>query len=137
MPDSATMNRLRTILLSLFAATAVSLACIGLYGTLNYLGRVRQREVGVRLALGAVRRQIVASFLRQGLGVTVLGCIAGLILSLVVSRLLSTMLYGVSALDAETYFTTLLLILSVATLASLLPAWRAANVDPIRVLRQE
>lgn len=137
LDDASSENRLRTILLSLFAATAVSLACIGLYGTLNYLGRVRQREVGVRLALGAVRRQIVASFLRQGLGVTVLGCIAGLILSLVVSRLLSTMLYGVSALDAETYFTTLLLILSVATLASLLPAWRAANVDPIRVLRQE
>jgi putative ABC transport system permease protein len=137
LDDAFSENRLRAILLTLFAATAISLACIGLYGTLNYLGRLRQREVGVRLALGAVRRQIVTSFLVQGLRVTVLGCIAGLILSLLAGRLLASMLYGVSSLDAETYFATLALIFLVATLACLLPAWRAANVDPNRVLRQE
>lgn len=104
---------------------------------MNYLGRLRQREVGVRLALGAVRLQIVTSFLVQGLRVTVLGCFAGLILSLLAGRLLASMLYGVSSLDAETYFATLALIFLVATLACLLPAWRAANVDPNRVLRQE
>jgi putative ABC transport system permease protein len=73
LDGASTENRLRTTLLSLFAATAVSLACIGLYGTLSYLGRLPQREVGVRLALGAPRGQIVARFLFLGVGVTVIG----------------------------------------------------------------
>ncbi len=130
-------NRLRTILLALFAATAVSLACIGLYGTLNYLGRMRQREVGVRLALGAARSRIVAQFLLQGLRVTVFGCIAGLALSLATDRLVAGMLYGVSPLDPETHIAVLFLILLVATAASFVPAWRAARVEPVQVLRQE
>ena len=130
-------NRLRTTLLALFAATAVSLACIGLYGTLNYLGRLRQREVGVRLALGAARGQIVASFLSKGLGVAAAGCCAGLLLSLSTGRLLTSMLYGISASDGVTYVLVPLLILVVATASSLLPAWRAARVEPMVVLRQE
>ena len=81
LSDAFTENRLRTMLLSLFALTAVSLACIGLYGTLSYLGRLRQREVGVRLALGAPRQSILAGFLFQGLRVAALGCAAGLALS--------------------------------------------------------
>jgi putative ABC transport system permease protein len=137
LDDASSENHLRTMLLALFAATAVSLACIGLYGTLSYLGRLRQREVGVRLALGAIRNQIVVHFLAQGLRVTAVGCVAGLILSLGADRLLSGMLYGVSVLDAKTYIAVLLLVLAVATLSSLLPAWRAASVEPIRVLREE
>jgi ABC-type antimicrobial peptide transport system permease subunit len=124
-------------LLAVFAATAVLLASIGLYGTLNYLGRLRQREMGVRLALGAVRRQIVVDFLKLGLRVTVIGAIAGLLLSLATNRLLAHMLYGVSAVDGETYLAVVSVILTVAVLASLLPAWRAAHVDPITVLRQQ
>ena len=130
-------NRLRTILLAAFAATAVLLASIGLYGTLNYLGRLRQREMGLRLALGAVRRQIVGDFLKLGLRVTVVGAIAGLLLSLATNRLLAHMLYGVSAVDGETYLAVVAVTLTVAVLASLLPAWRAAHVDPITVLRQQ
>jgi putative ABC transport system permease protein len=130
-------NRLRTILLALFAATAVALACIGLYGTLNYLGRMRQREVGVRLALGAARSHIVAQFLLEGLRVTIIGCLAGIALSLVTGRLVANMLYGVSPLDPTTYLGVVILILFVATVASLLPAWRAARVEPVQVLRQE
>ena len=137
LDDAYEGNRLRTILLAAFAATAVLLASIGLYGTLNYLGRLRQREMGVRLALGAVRRQIVGDFLKLGLRVTVIGSIAGLLLSLVTNRLLTHMLYGVSAVDGETYLVVVSLILAVAVLASLLPAWRAAHVDPITVLRQQ
>ncbi len=129
-------NRLRTILLAIFAATAVSLASIGLYGTLSYLGRMRQREVGVRLALGAARSRIVSHFLLQGLRVTLIGCIAGLALSLASSRLLAGMLYGVSPLDPITYIAVLILIVAVATAASLFPAWRAARVEPVQVLRQ-
>ena len=137
LDEASAGNRLRTILLSLFAATAVSLASIGLYGTLNYLGRMRQREVGVRLALGAARSRILTQFLFQGLRVTLIGCVAGLALSLASSRLVAGMLYGVSPLDPITYIAVLVLILAVATAASLFPAWRAARVDPVQILRQE
>jgi predicted permease len=137
LDDATSGNRLRTILLALFAATAVSLASIGLYGTLNYLGRMRQREVGVRLALGAARSRILTQFLLQGLRVTLIGCIAGLALSLASGRLIAGMLYGVSPVDLTTYIAVLVLILAVATAASLLPAWRAARVDPVQILRQE
>ncbi len=130
-------NRLRTILLALFAATAVTLASIGLYGTLNYLGRMRRREVGVRLALGAARSRIVSLFLIQGIRVTLFGCIAGLALSLATDRLIAGMLYGISPLDPATYAGVLALILLVATTASLVPAWRAARVEPVKVLREE
>jgi predicted permease len=135
--DASTENRLRTTLLSLFAATAVTLACIGLYGTLSYMGRMRQREVGVRLALGALRSQIVARFLFQGLRVAAIGCVAGLALGLGLSRFLAGMLYGVTALDPTTYGSVICLILLVATLASLLPALRAASLEPVKVLRED
>jgi hypothetical protein len=137
LDEASSGNRLRTILLALFAATAVSLASIGLYGTLSYLGRMRQREVGVRLALGAARSGILAHFLLQGLRVTLFGCVAGLALSLAATRLIAGMLYGISPIDPETYIGVLLLILVVASAASLVPAWRAARVEPVQVLRQD
>ena len=137
LDDASTENRLRTTLLSLFAATAVSLACIGLYGTLSYLGRLRQREVGVRLALGVPRNQIILRFLFHGLGVTATGCLAGLALGMGLSRFLAGMLYGVTALDPATYSGVVCLILLVAGLASLVPAVRAARIEPVTVLREE
>jgi putative ABC transport system permease protein len=130
-------NRLRTFLLALFAVCAVLLACVGIYGTLNYLGRLRQREVGMRLALGALRHQIVSRFVLQGLRVTGIGCAAGVVLSLIATRLINTMLYGVSTLDPLTYAGVLLLILLVATIASLVPAWRASKIELVQVLREE
>ena len=137
LEDAATENRLRTQLLSLFAATAVALASIGLYGTLSYLGRLRQREVGVRLALGALRRQIVTRFLLQGLRVVTIGCAVGLCLGAGLSHFLEGMLYGVTALDPATYAGVTCIILLVAALASLIPALRAARVEPVKVLREE
>jgi putative ABC transport system permease protein len=137
LDDASAENRLRTLVLTLFAGSALLLACIGIYGTLSYLGRLRQREVGVRLALGALRRQIVAGFMLQGLRVTAIGCLAGLILSLGGDRLISNMLYGVQALDGETYAGVLFLILLVATAASLIPAWRSAQAEPTQALRQQ
>ncbi|MGO9438504.1 MAG: ADOP family duplicated permease [Terracidiphilus sp.] len=137
LDDASIENRLRTTLLALFAATAVSLACIGIYGTLSYLGRLRQREVGVRLALGAVRSQIVARFLVQGLRVAVFGSIAGVVLGLGLSHFLAGMLYGITALDPITYASVVCLVLLVAALASLIPAVRAARIDPMNVLRDE
>jgi predicted permease len=137
LDDVAFENLLRTLLVTLFAGTAVLLACIGLYGTLNYLGRLRRREVGVRLALGALPRQIVMMFVSRGLRVTLLGCVAGLGLSLGANRLMTSMLYGVSAMDPKTYIGVVMLFLAVAAVAAFLPAWRAASIEPVQVLRQE
>jgi putative ABC transport system permease protein len=135
--DAFAENRLRTVLLAFFAATAVSLACVGLYGTLSYAVNVRRREVGLRLALGAVRRQIVNQFLLQGLRVSFFGCIAGWILAAAFARVLSGMLYGVSPTDLMTLSVVVLLVLVVAGVASFVPAMRAARVDPMQVLRDE
>ena len=137
LDDASSENRLRTVLLTLFAFTAASLACIGLYGTLSYLGRLRQREVGVRLALGAQRSQILARFLVQGLRIAAIGCIAGLALGSVLTRFLTGMLYGISTLDPVTYTGVAVLVLGVSCLASLTPAIRAARIEPIKVLREE
>jgi putative ABC transport system permease protein len=135
--EASSESRLRTMLLTLFAATAVLLACIGLYGTLSYLGRLRQREVGVRLALGAMRNQIVARFLLQGLRAAAIGCAAGLALGMGLSHLIASMLYGVSAYDPATYGSVVCLILLIAACASLMPALRASRVEPVQVLREE
>jgi putative ABC transport system permease protein len=137
LSDSFAENRLRTILLTLFALTAVSLACIGLYGTLSYFVTMRKREVGLRLALGAVRGQIVARFLFKGLRVSFVGCVAGLCIAAALARGLSGMLYGVSTGDPTTFFFVAMLVLAVAVLASLMPAIRAARVEPMQVLRDE
>jgi putative ABC transport system permease protein len=137
LDDAFSENRLRTTLLTLFAATAVSLACIGLYGTVSYLARLRQREVGVRLALGAMRGRIVAGFVLQALRVAVVGCCAGLALGVGMTHFIAGMLYGISTLDPATYSSVVLLILLVAVLASLLPAVRVARIEPVRILREE
>lgn len=137
LDDASEENRVRTGLLALFAGSALLLACVGLYGTLSYLGRLRQREVGVRLTLGALPRQIIAMFLFQGLRVTGIGCAVGLVLSVGGDRLIADMLYGVSPLDVKTYAFVLILIVSVATTASLIPAWRSSRAEPTQALRQE
>ena len=130
-------NRLRTVLLAAFAITAVSLACVGLYGMLSYFVSVRRREVGLRLALGAVRGQIRMQFLAQGLGVSLLGCIAGLALVMACAKVLAGMLYGVSPSDPATLAGVVAIVLSVAAVASLVPASSAARLEPMEVLRDE
>jgi putative ABC transport system permease protein len=131
------VNRLRTVLLTFFAATAVLLSCVGLYGTLSYLVSVRRREIGLRLALGALRGRIVRQILAQGLVVSGVACIAGLVLAAAFTRLLAGMLYGVSPSDAMTRTGVVLIMLSVAAMASLVPAIRAALLDPVQTLREE
>ncbi|MGB2623739.1 MAG: ABC transporter permease [Candidatus Acidiferrum sp.] len=135
--DALAENRLRTVLLSFFAATALSLACLGLYGTLSYAVNIRRREVGLRLALGALRIQIVKQFLWQGLAVCLLGCLAGFVLAAASSRVLSGLLYGISPTDLPTLSSVILLVLLVASAASFIPAFRASRVDPMQVLRDE
>jgi predicted permease len=131
-----TVRRLLTLLLLLFALSALSLACVGLYGTLSYAVGLRRREVGLRMALGALRRDIVRQFLGQGLRVVGLACVLGLALALALRRVMEGLLYGVSATDAATFVGVLALVGGVAALASLVPALRAARVEPMRALRE-
>ena len=135
--DAYAENRLRTVLLVCFAFTAIALASVGLYGTLSYLVNLRRREVALRMALGAVRSQVMGQFLGQGLAVSAIGCAAGLALAVSLGRLLAGMLYGVSIVDAATFGGVVAIVLAVAAVASLLPAIRAARLDPMQALREE
>jgi putative ABC transport system permease protein len=125
------------ILLAFFALTAIALASVGLYGTLSYLVNARRREVALRMALGALRIEVVQQFLTQGLRVAALGCLAGLALAGVFARMLSTVLFGVSVRDTVTLGGVVILVLAVSTMASLLPAIRAARLEPMQALRDE
>jgi putative ABC transport system permease protein len=130
-------NRLRMVLLTLFAGAALSLACLGLYGTLSYVVSLRRREIGLRVALGALSSNIVSQFLLKALRVVGIACAAGLVLSFAFTRVLSGMLYGVSPSDPITLSAVIVIVTAVAALAALFPALRASRVDPMQVLREE
>ncbi len=137
LDESLAENRLRTVLLSFFAVTAVSLACLGAYGTLSYFVSVRRREVGLRIALGAKRTEIATQFFFTGMRVCIVSGAVGLGLALAAGRALSAVLYGVSPSDPTTLITVLLLVFFTAGVSSLVPAVRAARVNPMQVLREE
>jgi len=137
LSDAFAQNRLRTLLLAFFAATAVSLACIGLYGTLSYFVSVRRREIGLRLALGAVRSRIIGRFMARGVAVAAFGCLIGLTLTAAFTRVLSGLLFGVSPWDPATLTGVTALMLAAAAAASCLPSIRAARLEPMQVLRDE
>ena len=119
------------------ALAAILLASLGLYGTLSYFVIQRRREVGLRLAIGAVPAQILNRFLQQGLAVAAIGCVVGLALAAALSRLVSGLLFGISSADPASYAAVAVLMLVVAALASILPAARAARLDPMRALRED
>ena len=135
--DAFAENRMRTILLSLFAITALALACVGLYGTLSYVIMQRNREIGLRLAIGAQRSQILWRYLGQGMRITLLGCACGLILAALSGRFLAGMLFGVSRFDLVTLSGVVGFLLLVAVSACLIPSLRASRTDPMRVLREQ
>jgi ABC-type antimicrobial peptide transport system permease subunit len=116
---------------------ALLLAAIGLYGVMAYAVAARTREIGVRMALGADRTAIMTATVRQALKLTTVGAIAGLAIALLVTRLLSSFLFGISPLDPLAFGATFVLLLGVAVAASLAPARRAADVDPLVALRTE
>jgi len=130
-------NRLRTTILSFFALTALALAGVGLYGTLNYVVNLRRREVGLRLALGAKRTTIVGQFFGQGLKVIAIACVAGVAAALMLTRLLEGMLFGVSPTDPIVMSAVVAIVMVVAIVGSLIPATRAAMIEPMRVLRDD
>jgi putative ABC transport system permease protein len=130
-------ERLRTALLVMFAGAALSLVCLGIYGTLSYIVSLRRREVGLRVALGALSGAIVAQFVGKALRVVVIGGVAGLVLAVAFGRALSGMLYGVSPFDPATLLAVAVLVPTVAALAAFLPALRASRIDPMEALRYE
>jgi predicted permease len=135
--DSIRRPRLLAQLLGAFAALALLLAAIGTYGVLSYMVTERRREIGIRVALGAARSQVLTQIMKQGLQVTALGVVIGLAGALAVNRLLASLLFGVQPTDTLTIAFVIATITAVAVVASCLPAWRASRLDPNVVLREE
>jgi len=123
-------------LLSVFGLLALGLASIGLYGILAYSVNQRKREIGLRMALGATRVSVLGLILKQGMSLVVTGVLIGLIASLLVGRLLSGMLYGVSSGDPVSVAGAAIMLLAIALLACYLPARWASRVDPLVALRE-
>jgi ABC-type antimicrobial peptide transport system permease subunit len=121
----------------LFSLFALALACLGLYGVLSFSVVQRTREIGVRIALGAQRKNVLALVVGQGLKLALLGLALGLITALGLTRLIAGLLYGVTPADPVAFIGVSMLLLLVAMLASWLPARRAAKVDPMIALRDE
>jgi predicted permease len=130
-----TTRRFQVFLLSLFAAGGVLLAAIGVYGLLRYAVMQRRQEIGIRMAMGASRRDVVALVLQEGLSLTVVGLTVGLLAAFALTSSMQTLVYGISTKDPVTFAVAPLLLVCVATLACVEPAWRATRIDPVHVLR--
>jgi putative ABC transport system permease protein len=125
------------LLLSIFAGAALLLAAVGLYGVISYSVAQRTRELGIRIALGAQRSDVLRLILRQGMALVTVGVIFGIAASLGLTRLIASLLYGISASDPLTFFLLSTAVVLVAFVACWLPARRATLVDPIQALRTE
>lgn len=135
MDASRSQPRFTMLLLGAFSATALALALVGLYGVLSYSVAQRRQEFAIRMALGAEREHVLRLVVRQGLLLVIIGIAAGLIASLLLTRLMSSLLYRTSTYDLTTFLLAPLLFLLIAFVASYLPAYRAARVNPIDALR--
>jgi len=135
--DSTGSRRFSMVLLAVFSALAATLAAIGLYGVMSFIVTQRTRELGVRLALGAKAVDVLGLVLRQGMWLVTLGVVLGLTAALILTRVLQSMLFNLSATDPLTFVTISLLLIGVTLFATWLPARRATRVDPSVVLREE
>jgi len=134
---SAAQPRFQAFLLTCFAAVALTLAAMGLYGLLSYMVVQRSLEIGVRMALGAQRTDVLGWIVRRGLSLALIGVTLGLAISAVVTRVLAGMLYSIRPTDPVTFAVTTGLLLLVSVAASSVPAYRAARMDPIKALREQ
>jgi putative ABC transport system permease protein len=134
---SLAARRFNMALLGMFAGLALTLAAVGIYGVVAYSVTDRVHEIGVRVALGAQPRDVVAMIMREGLAATLVGTIAGIAAALTVTRVMSTLLFGVGAADPLTFTVIPLLLVVVAAAACYIPARRATRVDPLQALRTE
>jgi cell division protein FtsX len=135
--DRGAESRLGSTLLAIFGGLALLLATIGVYAVLAFSVGQRTREIGVRVALGAVRGQIVALFVGEGLRLTAVGLVIGLVLSAGVAKVLSSLFLGLSVSDALSFIGAAFILVAAAVAASWIPAQRAARVDPMAALRHE
>ena len=134
---SAGQPRFTTLVMAFFAGVAFFLAALGLYGILAYGVEQRIREIGVRIALGASSREILRLIIGNGMGLALVGALIGVPAALILTRLMSGLLSGITSTDPVTYVLVLLMLAVSALLASYLPARRAIHVDPIVALRAE
>src|SRR5258708_145064 len=134
--DSIGKPRLRGFLISVFAALALLLAMAGVYGVINYVVAQRRSEFGLRVALGASPGDVVRLVLGRALRLAAMGLATGLTLSLAISSLISTMLFGLKSTDAVTYAMVVGAVTPVILLAAAIPAWRATRIDPLKALRE-
>ena len=130
-------SRLTGFLMGTFAAIALTLAAVGIYGVLSYLVARRTHEIGIRLAMGAARGQVMALVLKQGLTLAATGIGVGIVAALLLSRVMQSLLYQVRPTDPGTFVVVPLALIAVALLASALPAFRATRVSPLIALRSE
>lgn len=129
--------RFRSLVVGAFAGVATLLAALGLYGFLVYSVRCRERELGIRLALGARRSAAMWLVLKQGLALALAGLFVGLLVTPLLSRTLATMLYGLTPGDPGTFVAVATILVIVCITACLIPMWRAVRVDPISILKAE
>lgn len=135
--DSLARQRFSTTMLGAFAAFALLLAAVGLYGVMSYLVTQSTRDIGILVALGAGRDTILALVVRQGMLLALIGIVAGLAGATALTRVMASLLFGVSATDVETFMTVPALLAAIAFAATVIPAWRASSVDPMVALREE
>jgi putative ABC transport system permease protein len=135
--ESLGPQRFATTLLAVFAGLAILLASVGLYGLMSYSVAQRTNEIGIRIALGAQRGEVLRMVLRQGTKLALAGIVAGVVVGLVLTRLMESLLYGVSAADPLSFAGAAVLLVLVALLACYIPARRAMRVDPMVALRYE
>jgi putative ABC transport system permease protein len=137
MSASVAAPRFNTTLLSIFAGVALVLTIVGLYGVMSYSVVQRTNEIGIRLALGAQSRDVLLMIVKQGSKLIIVGLVIGLAGAFAATRVIASLLFGVTAKDPFTFIAAAVLLAIVGLLACYIPAWRATKVDPLEALRYE
>jgi ABC-type antimicrobial peptide transport system permease subunit len=135
--ESLARTSFALVMLAIAGSMALALGVIGIYGVIAYVVAQRAREIGIRMALGARRREVRTMFLRHGLRLSAVGVVIGLFAALALTRFLSSLLFGIGPTDAVCYIAAIAVILAAAALASYLPARRASAIDPMQTLKAE
>jgi putative ABC transport system permease protein len=130
-------QRFSMLLLAIFAGVALVLAAVGIYGVMSYSVAQQTREIGIRMALGAQRSDVLKMTVKQGLRLVAFGLAIGLVAAFILTRVMASLLFGISATDPLTFISISLVLLAVAILASYIPALRATRVDPMIALRAQ
>jgi putative ABC transport system permease protein len=134
---SVAQRRFTMLLISIFAGVALILGAVGIYGVISYTASMRNREIGLRMAVGAQKRDVVQLFLREGMLLAISGILLGTVGAIALSRVLTSMLFRISPTDPVTIGCVALMLSVIALLACYFPAHRASKIDPVRALHYE